>query len=259
MVIDKVRAALRDPFYRNECRQARFWRMLATWGLMAAGLAPLVLICAVCCCTLPAGAITLLFLLPALLGAESILSEQDRGTLEGLLLTPADRRRVVWAKALAWLRPLLWVALSLPVLALVPMMWMAARKQPDWPVVFPAALALSVLVIGQSFTGGAVGLVSALLGRTRMRSYLYSVLILGGISVVEFTVFAAAAWVIWMTAASSGGLAGARLEDAAVTAVLVGIGAVVFAARLMLVNMLLPAWILDYAARRMDELLLKES
>ena len=258
MVIDKVRAALKDPFYRSECRQARFWRLLAAWGLMVAGLSPLVLVCAVCCCTLPAGAITLLFLLPALLGAESVLSERDRDTLDGLLLTPADRRRVVWAKALAWLRPLFWLALAIPVAALVPMIWMAAVGRDDWLMVLPAALALSVLVIGQSFTGVAVGLLSALLGSTRARSYLYSVLILGGISAVEFTVFAAAAYALWMAGMASREFAGAQLEEAAVIAVLVGVGAAAFAARVILINMLLPAWLLDYAARRMDELLLKE-
>jgi hypothetical protein len=150
------------------------------------------------------------------------------------------------------------VALAVPVAALIPMLWMAAVGRDDWLIVPPAALAIAVLVIGQSFTGASVGLVSALLGRTRARSYLYAVLILGGTSAVEFTIFAAAAYALWMAGIVSREFAGAELEGAAVIAVLVGVGAAAFAARVILVNMLLPAWLLDYAARRMDELLLKE-
>lgn len=33
MIFDRLRATLRDPLYRCECRQARFWKTAGSWLL----------------------------------------------------------------------------------------------------------------------------------------------------------------------------------------------------------------------------------
>jgi len=67
--------------------------------------------------TLPAAYLAagfLLFVVPLGLAAAAFARERDRGTMDALVLTPFDHRRLVWARfwrvVLPWLRFMLWLA-----------------------------------------------------------------------------------------------------------------------------------------------------
>ncbi|MHC4914219.1 MAG: hypothetical protein ACYTGB_01905, partial [Planctomycetota bacterium] len=106
-MLREVRGALKDPLYRNECRQ-RAGFAAALLGLVA--IVPVVLLTGgvgmLCCLPLPAVLSFPTVAFPGMLVAESVLREFEGGTIEGLLLTPVDRARVMWCKFAARLKPM---------------------------------------------------------------------------------------------------------------------------------------------------------
>jgi len=246
---------LRDPFYRHECRQAKLWRAGSGGVLLLLVFLGLVLFCGQL-------AVLAVLCIPTFAAAEGLLYEFDAGTLEGLLLTPADRTRLLVAKLLARLRGLFLLGALCPVVFaatagvtyyFVERDTRGAGLAADVARVSAAAFAWGVpaglLVIGQSFTCGAVGLWSAIQGRGRTSAYLHASLYVVGLAVGEVVVAAVVA---------SFSIGVMRIGDADLAAGLTLL-CLAFLLRLTLVNWVLPRWLIGRAARRMDELLLRDS
>jgi ABC-type Na+ efflux pump permease subunit len=260
MIPKWLRRALRDPFYRCERRQTRS----SIWLRLAAALAGLVL----CCVTLIWG----IFLGAAMMGAETILGELDAQTMENLLLTPADRRRIILAKFLACLYTAL-----LPIVVLMALCAAGGAllfgyypsdcaealaklttlpfesRHCAWRLGVLLGLAsgalAGVLILAHMATCTALGIRLALSTRSRAKCYLLiGALILGGglveriaLTFVPFLFFA--------------GFPGVNRPDPVlIWSAILGAAAV----RLGLLNVLLPIWLLRSSARRMDELLLRD-
>lgn len=276
MFLDRLRAPLRDPFYRVECRQTRFWKTVGLWAL---ALVPLVLggaLCAVpfmflCCAMfgpLVAAALIPLLCLPAFLGAESVLLERDRATLEGLLLTTVRRDRIVLAKLLASQRHLVVLGLLLagPAAAVTVSLAMLAwdhRPLAIW-LGSVAVLVVALGVAGQSVACGSLGLLAALMGRTRGLSYLYAAGLTLAAGLVQSAVLGAAGyWGFISVMMMREGFNPVRtaqppVPDEALAAVLGAVALAIFAVLFGLFNVLLPWLVVRQAARRMDGLLLKD-
>ncbi len=249
-IFAELRAALRDPFYRHECRQAVQWK---AWVGLAAAMA--LAFVPIVSCLAQLG----LMLLPGALVAEGLLYEMDGNTLQGLMLTPVDRRRVLWAKFAARLRPLVWVAAAMPVLGAVVGTLVAGPDPEVLGVGLFAGLGIGILAgvlwLGQCMTGGAYGIVAVLLARERVKSYLLVLLYTFAQYVAEQI-----AMLVVMGAVIFGGVIlfeGGDPDPFLPIVLLIGIGVLVLAARVLLVNILLPTWIMRYAARNMDRFLLR--
>lgn len=255
MIVASIRSALRDPLYVHECRQARLRRGGAS------GLWPLLAALPVACCCLGGGAI---YAMAGLWTAESVLGELDRGTLEGLLLTPLDRKRILWAKLLARLRPFVWVGCLLPAVLLPAGLVVGALiPQHDLAVLWGgliglgAGALLGAMIIGQSLTCSALGLLAAAHGRARFQSYLLALAMTYGLGMID-SVLATALYIPAFVAGPWFGKLGGPL-----LAVVIAVGALLFlaavAGRIFLVNFYIPARIVSHTAARFDEMLLKDS
>jgi ABC-2 type transport system permease protein len=84
-----------------------------------------------------------------IIGADSISGERDRSTLESLMLTPANRRHIIFAKLMAGISP--WPAAYLIVLPFIHVL--AHGNQVLGPALFWGALLGTVLVLGYTGLG----------------------------------------------------------------------------------------------------------
>jgi len=76
-------------------------------------------------------------LMSMIVGADSIAGDRERGTLEGLLLTPATRSQIVFGKYVAAISPI-------PVAVLITIPYIAVLSK-DSPVLWPTVLWLALL------------------------------------------------------------------------------------------------------------------
>jgi ABC-type Na+ efflux pump permease subunit len=256
-LVGRLRTTLRDPFYRAEVRRGRgagerWWPA----GILLAMVIPYAWF------AIPA--------IPALLVAESAFGERRAGTWEMLLLTPIDRSRLVWAKLLARLRPLLRATLIVPLLLAAAGAWTvyllesvyAIEEFRPWrwgglEVLLGAlagglcGLAIVFLMAGECLTSGAFGLYFAARGRSRQVAYSLSVLAMLALHSLEVCVLGA----IWAPLAP-------WVHGAAPTYWLVA-GVATFwglalLARTGLVNLLLPYGLMAHAANQLDYWVLRE-
>jgi len=270
-VLALLRAARRSPFYRAECRQpARFLPVLAGAGL--AGLVFLVVgaLGGFCCMFVPLAAMVLSVpatLLPAFLVAEGLLGEIEADTAEGLLLTAGDRTEVLWAKLAARLRG--WRVVVFAAAAVCPAAGglvggMVGGEANDGEVLTGLLAGLAIgaasgalaglLLAGQALTGGALATVMVLHWHRRAAGYAMVSLVTAGMTMAESVAWGVAGVVVLSVAMETGRGGG----DAAWVAVALGLlaGAVLLALRVLVVNWLLPALLMRYAAENMDRLLL---
>ena len=238
-IFAEIRATRRDPLYRHECRQAAQWK---AWAGLAASVA---LFFVISCLGLLA-----LMILPGVLVTEGLLYEMDGNTLQGLMLTPVERNRVLWAKLAARLRPMVWVTVVLPVAGAG-----IGFTQEFLAIGLGIGVLAALLWMGQCLTSGAFGVLAALQARQRVTSYLLVLLY----TFVQYV----AEWIVMllvMAAVVLGGRLFFKSSEADLLLIIgLGIGVLVLAARVLLVNILLPTWILRYAARNMDRMLLHGS
>jgi ABC-2 type transport system permease protein len=100
------------------------------------------------------------------IGADSLSGERDRGTLESLLLTPANRRQIIAGKFLAGLSQ--WPAAFLIILPFIKLL--SQLDQIFLPALIWGALTGTILVIGYTCLGMLVSFWSA----TNKTSYFFS-------------------------------------------------------------------------------------
>lgn len=249
-VLDRIRAALRDPLYRCERRQgtggqAVFWLIIGAACLFMPYLWPV----------LPA--------IPAFVAAEGVLYESSGGNWTPLILSPVDRGRLLWCKLLARLRPLLWGTLALPFLGAaagaLALFLVDDFRPEDWggrDVLLGAVigagcgLGAAVFLIGECFTAGAFGIYFALRSGSRSAAYAESIVTMLALHAVEVGVFFA----LWFPVSVV--LHGVAEGEARVAATVVFV-VVVAAVRLALVNVLLPWGLLEHSACQMDRWLLE--
>jgi ABC-type transport system involved in cytochrome c biogenesis permease component len=280
-LIAEVRAARRDPFYRTEMRQPTNVAMV----LVAAGsaalfsvlLSPFGIFCCFVMLPVVIGFPAMVF--PGILAAEGLFHEFDNGTVEQLLLTPADRGRILWAKFAARLRPMFYIAMVAAIVFGFVLLLFVSGAGIDVPgliegsadlegwrvaVFLPLGLLIGLvvgalvglLVLGQSATGGALATYSVLSARKRSASYFLLMATAGGICLVE----SVAGGIIM----GFGGVFMALMAEAgrdvesvvAVIAVFLGVCATLVL-RMVLVNWLIPVWVMRHCARTMDSALLR--
>ncbi len=247
----EIRATLRDPFYRHEVKRARRHNRV---GLLLGVL--MVLLSHVCCL----GWVTIVAI-PGVLVAEGLLYEFDRNTLDSLLLTSTARRRILWAKLLARLRPMLWVCLLCP---LITALWVWLRIYSGGMTEDPiaaagwaagAGLVAGIFLLGQSFTSGAFGVLFVLQSRTRLTTYLLLLAAALAASVVVGVVGVVVMVVLGFTMMTAA--LGQEGPSGGAIAALVLLVIALAGGWIALVNVFLPMRIMAYSARRMDHLLLR--
>lgn len=109
-------------------------------------------------------AIAVSLLMAMMIAADTITSERERGTLEGLLLTPASRRQIVLGKFLAALSPI-------PVALVITVPYLSVLSKGD-PVFGPATLWLFALGALLVPTLAALGMLATIWANTTKGSML---------------------------------------------------------------------------------------
>lgn len=232
-LLERLRGAGRDPFHRAEARQT--------------SLGMHVVAVALCLACPPA-----VFFLPAVLAAEAVYADRSRGTLMALLLTPADRRRFLWAKVLArgqafFLLAQILTGLGTGLGALVAVGAEGLGK-PAWLWGGLVGLGLGatagLLVAAEALTAGAVGIYFGL-RFGRVAAFLLAFLALAGFHALELSLtglLAAVAWNACQLLSTAAGWAAVAL---------------VIAARTALTGLVLPDGLLAHCAVHFDRWMLK--
>jgi ABC-2 type transport system permease protein len=109
-------------------------------------------------------AVAVSLLMAMMVAADTITSERERGTLEGLLLTPASRRQIVFGKFLAALSPI-------PVALVITVPYLSVLSKGD-PVFGPATLWLFALGGLLVPTLAALGMLATIWANTTKGSML---------------------------------------------------------------------------------------
>jgi hypothetical protein len=262
-VISRLGAALRDPFYRCERLQARTFHPLL-WLLVAVP----VLVIPHLWAALPAVAV--------IAAAEGVIQEAGRDTWAALLLTPVDRGRILWCKLLGRLRPVLRIAAVIPVccaaiggclallvpdaLQLIKESSPAAERLGPWAwgvlgaaAGLAAGAVLTLLIWGECFTAGALGLYFALRWPRRVAALVLTGTALATLHTAEILLVSAA----WLAVATA--FHGAMRDATTGAAVTIAFWTVVLAARTAAVNVLLPYGLLAHCACHLDRWLLRET
>ncbi len=224
-------------------------------NLIALVLALLLAVMSFFCCL---GWIMIL-VLPGVLVAEGYFSEMDRGTLESLLLTPVRRDRIVWAKVLVRMRPMLFTGLfCLPLGVLYA--WLRFSLLEDGPSLgwvllggTAGGVLAGLLIVGHSFTSGAFGLLFALMTHKRIYCYMLMTAVAFAMCIVVqvVTMIVGLGFVMLAIGTNMG-------EHSLWSMVLLGmLGMGLLSAWVLLVNLFLPVSLLRYASRNFDRLLLR--
>jgi MFS family permease len=270
-VFTRLRALGKDPLYRGERRQVGglATAMIALVGALAM-LAPLlgVLLDSQELAVLLCLSWLLVPALPAILTAEGVLAEYSAGTVEAVLLTPAERDRFLWAKVLARGRAFFWLALASPALfALAGALIGRHEEEPPGRLAAMTLLglgvgaAVAVFLAGEVLTAGALGAYFAVRFRSRMFIYLLCLAATGLLHLVEFFVFL----FVWGLLAGAGrllsGCLGPEQESLAYAGLAVGLAVLglVLAARVALVNLVWPEALLAHAGCQFDRRQLRQA
>ncbi len=255
-----IAATLRDPLYRIERRQQGWLR---TPFSIAIGLA--LLIPGAYCCLIG----IVIYAILAALGGEGLLSELDRGTLEGVLVTPLGRSRLLWAKLLARMRGLVIFAMLLPVLGAATGLVLGFTAGGGEDTVLPPliglglGLLLGVLLLPLCLSCGAVGLVAALMGRTRMKSLLFSYLFAAPFYIADSMLIVAlyVGWAILLVFSFEPHGGETVISPSLSLWLMIGMAALsvsALAVRAHLYIGVIPRWLLGWTARNMDARLLAD-
>jgi hypothetical protein len=235
---------------------------------MAAALIVFVMILAVsalCCISWPVALSLPTVVFPGMLVAESLLREIESGTMESMLLTPADRGKLLWCKFAVRLRPMLIISVLLAAAGpVVGGLWGGLLGGGDAGRARDGAIAgmligggcgavAGAMLLGQSAAGGALAFHAVLVGRRRIPSYLWLIFYSGIIAVADGAIIIVGglgAGLLAAVAAHAGG-------DAEGLIVFLIVSCVVFGLRTYLVGMKIPAWLVRRAAASFDRALLR--
>ena len=252
-----IAATLRDPLYRIERRQQGWLRTPLS---IVIGLA---LLPGAWCCLVG----VVIYAVLGMLGSEGLICELDRGTLEGVLVTPLGRSRWLWAKLLARMRGLVVFAMMLPVLGAATGLVLGFTARGGEDTVLPPliglglGLLLGVLLLPLCLSCGAVGLVAALMGRTRMKSLLFSYLFAAPFYIVDAMLVGAlyVGWVILLVVSLEPHGGETLIPPSLSPWLIIGMAALsvsALAVRAHLYIGVIPRWLLGWTARNMDARLL---
>ncbi|HOX07476.1 MAG TPA: hypothetical protein PK280_13820 [Planctomycetota bacterium] len=258
--VTAIGIALRDPLYRYELRQQNWWRTPV--GILA-GL--VLLLPGVYCCLIG----IIIYTIPAVLAADGLLSERDRGTLEDMLITPMGRLRWLWAKLLARLRGLLMVFLALPLIGALAGLIIGIFASPEDTVLPPLiglgiGLAMTVYLTPSLVSAGAIGLAAALYGRTRGKSMLFAYLFAGLLYIADQMLFGAACmcWAFAIIMSMDHPVGEGLIPATFVPWLFIVLGTLtllVLFLRAVLYLGTIPGWLLRWAAQNLDEKLLADN
>jgi hypothetical protein len=170
-VFKQIARTLRDPFYRMELRQIGAAREVgAVVTIIVCFVLPFVV--------LPPLSLFALTMIQALLTAGAFSREWRAGTLEGILLTPMERGRIIWSKFAGTLRPcaLAAVIVAGTILTLTgTLVLLGAASDPailtSLVQVLGWSLGAGIVIMAQGLLGAAVGTVAALESRGRATIY----------------------------------------------------------------------------------------
>jgi len=243
--ISRVRATLRDAVYRHEAKQAQSnrlgYELLFTALLCLSGI----------------GILAVLILAPIWI-SEAVFQERENSTLDGLLLTTVDRERLLWAKLLGRLRPLLLMMIGSGVMGGVLGAVLGWKHSPiNWCVLGVVwGLVLGANLLGGGVARGAYGLIAAVRTRSRLRVTARAVW-----SPFFLLVFQFLAVVLLLSMACASGYAEVMAhEDKSAILVLVGavlVTALLVAAKVLVLDLHIAATAIEELAVSMDEFLIE--
>lgn len=177
--------------------------------------------------------------------SDAVTRSIDDGSLEGVLLTPVDRRRLVWAKLLGGLRQMLLTLLILPGLGLLADAIMLISGWPLTEFLLPFSvwgLLAGPLLAGQYLTSGAIGVYVGLRWPGWFRTSALGILAVGILIHIEVAAAYALVVVLYLV----------RLPLTHEFP-LVEFICIYPLLRIVVVNLLLPWWLMNSAALRLDD------
>ncbi len=236
----RVRATLKDPLYRHEVKQAQA-------GRLGYELTITTLLC------LSGVGIPAVLILAPIWISEAVFQERQGETLDGLLLTTVDRERLLWAKLLSRVRPLMFVMTGSGAIGSVVAVLICRRHSPlNWSAVG----ALGGLVLGASLVGGGIargayGLAAAVRTRSRLRVTARAVWSPFFLVLFEVLVLVLLVSIFW-----AGGYAEEDSKVIVVAVVATLLAGLLVAAKVIVLNLHIAATAIEKLASTMDELLI---
>jgi hypothetical protein len=243
--LSRVRATLKDPVYRHEVRQAQSNRL--AYELILTALL----------CLTGVGILAVLILAPIWI-SEAVFQERENWTLDGLLLTTVERERLLWAKLLARLRPLLLVVAGSVVMGGALGIVLGWKHWPGGWCVFGSiwGLILGTDLLGAGIARGAYGLTAAVRTRSRLRVTARAVwspvflLAFESLTVVLLLVMVWASGCAQVIAREDG-------RAALVVAVAMAVTALLVVAKVLVLDLHVAAGAIEKLAAYMDEYLIE--